>query len=203
MFSVIKMFFSKGKPTYDFIVVGLGNPGLQYERTRHNAGFMAIDKVAQKFGCEFNKHKFDAVIGECRIADKRVLLIKPQTFMNNSGRAVSAVVSFYKMPYEKVIIIFDDISLDIGNIRIRRKGSAGGHNGIKDIIELAGTEDIPRIKIGVDKKPHPDYDLKDFVLGAIPKEKTEDFNKALDKAVGAVEEICKNSIDSAMNKYSK
>jgi len=185
------------------MVVGLGNPGLQYEKTRHNAGFMAVDRLSEKFGFDFNKNKFEAIFGECKIGDKRILAVKPQTYMNNSGRAVSKIASFYKIPYQNVLVIYDDISLDIGNIRIRRKGSAGGHNGIKDIIELAGTEEIPRIKVGVDKKPNPEYDLKDFVLGKIPKDKLETFDAALDNTSKAVEEIIKKGIDSAMNKYSK
>jgi len=197
------MIFSKKGSSFDYLIVGLGNPGLSYERTRHNAGFMAIDKLAKKYKVDFNKHKFDAVYTECTIGDKRCLLVKPQTFMNNSGSAVTKIASFYKIPYENTIIMFDDISLDIGNIRIRRKGSAGGHNGIKDIIELSGTENIPRIKIGVDKKPNPDYDLKDFVLGKIPKEKLDAFDGATDKCVSAIEEIINRGIDSAMNKYSK
>ena len=197
------MFFYKNKPTYQYVVVGLGNPGLQYEKTRHNAGFMAVDKLALKFGFDFAKHKFEAVLGEFYIGDNRILAVKPQTYMNNSGSSVSKIISFYKIPVEKTIVLFDDISLDIGNIRIRRKGSAGGHNGIKDIIECCGSENIPRIKIGVDKKPNPQYDLKDFVLSKIPKEKFEDFDKSLDIAVEAVEEIIKENIDSAMNKYSR
>lgn len=197
------MFFSKRKSTYDFLVVGLGNPGLQYEKTRHNAGFLALDKLAFKHGFTFSKHKFDAVIGEFNFDGKRIMAVKPQTYMNNSGTSVEKIVSFYKIPFENVIIIFDDISLDIGNIRIRRKGSAGGHNGIKDIIECCGSEEIPRIKIGVDKKPNPEYDLKDYVLGKIPKEKYGDFEKTLETCVAAIEEIIKNGIDSAMNKYSK
>ena len=197
------MFFSKSKATYDYVIVGLGNPGLQYENTRHNAGFMAMEKLSAKYGFSFSKHKFEAVIGEFKIGDKRILAVKPQTYMNNSGRCVSKIESFYKIPVTNMIVIFDDISLDIGNIRIRRKGSAGGHNGIKDIIECCGSEDIPRIKIGVDKKPTPEYDLKDYVLSRLPKEKTEDFEKALENAICAIEEIVKNGIDSAMNKYSK
>ncbi len=197
------MIFGKEKSTFDFMVVGLGNPGLQYEKTRHNAGFMAVDRLSEKFGFDFNKNKFEAIFGECKIGDKRILAVKPQTYMNNSGRAVSKIASFYKIPYQNVLVIYDDISLDIGNIRIRRKGSAGGHNGIKDIIELAGTEEIPRIKVGVDKKPNPEYDLKDFVLGKIPKDKLETFDAALDNTSKAVEEIIKKGIDSAMNKYSK
>ena len=191
------------KPTYDFLVVGLGNPGLQYEKTRHNVGFMSADLLMKKAGGEFTKHKMDAHFGECEIGKKRILVMKPQTFMNNSGTAVSAVSKFYKIPADKIIIISDDISLDVGKIRIRRKGSHGGHNGLKDIFQLLGTDDIMRVKIGVGAKPHPDYDLADWVLGKFPKEDEENLNTALENSVKAIEEIIKRGIDSAMNKYSK
>ena len=191
------------KPTYDFLVVGLGNPGLQYEKTRHNVGFMSADLLMKKAGGEFTKHKMDAHFGECEIGKKRILVMKPQTFMNNSGTAVSAVSKFYKIPEDKIIIISDDISLDVGKIRIRRKGSHGGHNGLKDIFQLLGTDSIMRVKIGVGAKPHPDYDLADWVLGKFPKEDEENLSTALDNSVKAIEEIIKRGIDSAMNKYSK
>lgn len=191
------------KPTYDFLVVGLGNPGLQYEKTRHNVGFMSADLLMKKAGGEFTKHKMDAHFGECEIGKKRILVMKPQTFMNNSGTAVSAVSKFYKIPADKIIIISDDISLDVGKIRIRRKGSHGGHNGLKDIFQLLGTDSIMRVKIGVGAKPHPDYDLADWVLGKFPKEDEENLSTALDNSVKAIEEIITRGIDSAMNKYSK
>lgn len=191
------------KPTYDFLVVGLGNPGLQYEKTRHNVGFMSADLLMKKAGGEFTKHKMDAHFGECEIGKNRILVMKPQTFMNNSGTAVSAVSKFYKIPNDKIIIISDDISLDVGKIRIRRKGSHGGHNGLKDIFQLLGTDSIMRVKIGVGAKPHPDYDLADWVLGKFPKEDEENLGTALDNSVKAIEEIIKRGIDSAMNKYSK
>ena len=191
------------KPTYDFLVVGLGNPGLQYEKTRHNVGFMSADLLMKKEGGEFTKHKMDSHYGECEIGKKRILVMKPQTYMNNSGTAVSAVSKFYKIPLDKIIIISDDISLDVGKIRIRRKGSHGGHNGLKDIFQLLGTDDIMRVKIGVGAKPHPDYDLADWVLGKFPKEDEENLNTALENSVKAIEEIIKQGIDSAMNKYSK
>ena len=191
------------KPTYDFLVVGLGNPGLQYEKTRHNVGFMSADLLMKKAGGEFTKHKMDAHFGECEIGKKRILVMKPQTFMNNSGTAVSAVSRFYKIPADKIIIISDDISLDVGKIRIRRKGSHGGHNGLKDIFQLLGTDSIMRVKIGVGAKPHPDYDLADWVLGKFPKEDEENLSTALDNSVKAIEEIITRGIDSAMNKYSK
>ena len=191
------------KPTYDFLVVGLGNPGLQYEKTRHNVGFMSADLLMKKEGGEFTKHKMDSHFGECEIGKKRILVMKPQTFMNNSGTAVSAVSKFYKIPDDKIIIISDDISLDVGKIRIRRKGSHGGHNGLKDIFQLLGTDSIMRVKIGVGAKPHPDYDLADWVLGKFPKEDEENLSTALDNSVKAIEEIITRGIDSAMNKYSK
>lgn len=190
------------KSTFDYMVAGLGNPGIQYENTRHNAGFLAADKIADKYGVQFNRQKENAIYTDIKISDKRILLVKPQTYMNNSGSAVSALARFYKIPPEKIIVIFDDISLDVGKLRIRRKGSHGGHNGIKDIIELLGTENIPRIKIGVGQKPHPDYDLKDWVLGRFPKEQLSMLSESLAKAVLSVEEIIKNGIDSAMNKYT-
>ncbi|MBQ2135841.1 MAG: aminoacyl-tRNA hydrolase [Clostridia bacterium] len=199
---VNNMFFKKKESAYDWLIVGLGNPGLQYEKTRHNAGFMVIDALAEKYGAGFPKRKYDALIGECKIGDNRVMLVKPQTFMNLSGKAVTAICSFYKIPYDKVIVMFDDVSLDVGKIRVRRKGSDGGHNGIKDIIQLSGTSDIPRIKIGVGKKPNAEYDLKDWVLGKFSKEDLDNFQKATESGVKAAEEIVKRGIDSAMNRYN-
>lgn len=195
------MIFGKNKADF-WLIAGLGNPGLQYEKTRHNAGFMAADRIAEKYGVQFNKRKFDAVYGEFKIGENRVLLMKPQTYMNNSGSAVSGLVNFYKIPTDRIIIMFDDISLDVGKIRMRRKGSHGGHNGIKDIIELLGTDEIMRIKIGVGERQNRDYDLKDWVLGKIPSEQMPELDKALDKAAQAAKEIITGGIDSAMNKYN-
>lgn len=197
------MLFKKKTSGFEYLIVGLGNPGMQYEKTRHNAGFMAADMLAEKFECSFSRNKFDALYGDTEISGHRVIIAKPQTYMNLSGKAVVALSNFYKIPLDKIIVMFDDISLDVGKIRIRRKGSAGGHNGIKDIIELTGTEDIMRIKIGVGGKAHPDSDLKDHVLGKIPDEQTENFEGAIKNAVKAVQEIISRGIDSAMNKYSK
>lgn len=197
------MFFKSKKSAFDYLIVGLGNPGLEYAKTRHNAGFIAIDKLAKDIGCDFNKNKHSALFGEGNIGGRRVLLAKPQTYMNNSGTAVLGLSSFYKVPVENIIIMFDDISLDVGKIRIRRKGSAGGHNGIKDIIEVFGTEEIMRIKIGVGERIDKSSDLKNHVLGKISKEDLEEFDKATDMAVSAVKEIIGRGIDSAMNKYSR
>lgn len=195
------MIFGKNK-TDMWLIAGLGNPGLQYEKTRHNAGFMAADRLAQKHGAQFNKHKFDAVYADFKIGDNRILLAKPQTYMNNSGSSVTAIMNFYKIPADRLIVMFDDITLDVGKLRLRRKGSHGGHNGIKDIIELTGTDGIMRIKIGVGERENRNYDLKDWVLGKIPAEQLQELDKALDRAALAAEEIITRGIDSAMNKYN-
>ena len=192
----------KSKATYDWLVAGLGNPGLQYENTRHNAGFLAADKIAKDNNFSFNKNKFEALLGECIIAGKRILVIKPQTYMNNSGRAVQKISAFYKIPTDRIIIMHDDVSLDVGNIRMRRKGSHGGQNGMRDIIELMGTDNIMRVKIGVGKKPNPQYDLASWVLGKFPKENEKELENALEKVSRSVEEIITRGIDSAMNKYN-
>lgn len=192
----------KSKPTYDFLVAGLGNPGMQYENTRHNIGFMAVDCFAEENGFSVNKNKYEALIGECRIGDKRILVIKPQTFMNNSGRAVEKIAAFYKIPADRIIVVHDDISLDVGKIRMRRKGSHGGHNGMRDIIELLGRDDIMRIKMGVGAKPHPDYDLANWVLGRFPKEQQAELKKGIETASKAIKEIIMRGIDSAMNKFN-
>ena len=195
------MIFGKNKNDI-WLIAGLGNPGLQYEKTRHNAGFMAADRLAEKYGAQFNKHKFDAVYTDFKIGDNRILIAKPQTYMNNSGSAVTALLNFYKISTDRLIVMFDDITLDIGKLRLRRKGSHGGHNGIKDIIELAGTDEIMRIKIGVGERENRDYDLKDWVLGKIPAEQKTELDKALDRVALAAEEIITRGIDSAMNKYN-
>jgi len=198
------MFFKKDKGgTFDYLVAGLGNPGREYENTRHNAGFVAADMLSDKFNISVSKSKFDALYGDGTIAGARVLVVKPQTYMNLSGTAVQKLSAFYKIPVDKIIIMHDDVSLDVGKIRIRRKGSAGGQKGLANIIQMLGTEEIPRIKIGVGAKPHPDYDMKDWVLGKIPPEQENDFKTACLNAVKAVEEIIARGIDSAMNKYSK
>lgn len=194
------MFFKKSN--YDWLVVGLGNPGAKYENTRHNVGFMTADLFMKENGGEFNKSKMQGIFGECKIGNNRILTVKPQTFMNNSGVAVSAIAKFYKIPNDRIIIIFDDISLDVGNLRIRRKGSHGGHNGMRSIVEHLGNDNIARIKIGVGAKPHPDYDLADWVLSKFPKSDTENLNKSLENASKAIEEIITCGIDSAQNLYN-
>ena len=196
------MIFKSKTGVFDYLILGLGNPGLEYEKTRHNAGFMAIDRIAAKFGCEFNKNRHDALFGECNISGHRVILAKPQTYMNNSGSAAVKISSFYKIPLDKIIVLFDDVSLETGKLRIRPKGSDGGHRGMRDIIELTGTDSITRIKIGVGSKPHPDYDMKDWVLGKFGADDQKILDTALDKSVNAVEEIILKGTASAMNKFN-
>lgn len=197
------MFFSKKRNVERYLVAGLGNPGMQYEHTRHNAGFRAADCLAEKHSTVFNRHKFDSVFAETEISGKRVIILKPQTFMNLSGKAISRISAFYRIPADHIIIMFDDISLDTGTVRIRRKGSAGGHNGMKDIMEALGTQEIPRIKIGVGERPDRESDLKDWVLGKIPSECEKDFEDALYRAAAAAEDIIVYGVDHAMNQYSK
>lgn len=187
----------------DWIIVGLGNPGEKYEMTRHNAGFMAVDLLAEKYGCSLKKLKFKSLYGDCKIGDARVILCKPQTFMNNSGETVRDIAAFYKIPPERVLILFDDISLDVGTIRIRRKGSDGGHNGMKSIFYLTGADTFPRVKIGVGAKPRPDYDLAAWVLSKFRAEETENLKSALERAGAAATLIVGGRMDEAMNKYSK
>ena len=196
------MIFSK-QPTYQWLIVGLGNPGLQYERTRHNVGFMAVDLLMKQNEGNFSKHKFEAVFGECNIGKNRVLVVKPETYMNNSGTAIGEAAAFYKIPPERVLVLHDEISFEPGIIRIRRKGSAGGHNGLKSIIAHLASEEFPRVKIGVGKKPTPEYDLADWVLGKLPKEHSDLIDKRLADIYGACELISAGKIDDAMQKYSK
>ncbi len=186
-----------------FLVVGLGNPGMEYENTRHNAGFRVADALCEKIGVDTFRHKFDSVYGEGKLGAVKVTVAKPQTYMNLSGKAVVALSGFYKIPYDRVIIISDDISLDVGIIRLRRKGSAGGHNGLKDIFELCGTDEIMRIKVGVGERKNRESDLKDHVLGKIPTDCAKEFDDAVSRAADAVCDIINNGIDHAMNKYSK
>lgn len=195
------MFFKK-KGNDIILVAGLGNPGDEYKNTRHNIGFDAVDLLHRKFcGTSFrSKHK--ALISECKINGKRVFLVKPQTYMNLSGIAIGEICRFYKIPIENLIVIFDDISLDVGKMRIRRSGTHGGHNGMKNISEQLSSNDIMRIKIGIGKKPHPDYDLKDWVLGKFSADDMENKELSLTKAVASVEEIISGNIDRAMNKYN-
>ena len=186
-----------------FIIVGLGNIGKQYELTRHNAGFLAIDHIAEKYGAKIDRLKFHATVGEANIGGVRVLLMKPTTLMNNSGVAVGEAAAFYKIPPERVLVLHDEISFDAGIIRIRRKGSAGGHNGLKSIIAHLPGDTFPRIKIGIGKKPNPEYDLASFVLGKMPECDLKALKGRFDDIASAAEMIVKSDIDGAMARYSK
>lgn len=185
------------------IIAGLGNPGEQYTKTRHNVGFVAIDYIAEKLGVRIDRAKFHALTAEAKMGDARVLLMKPQTYMNNSGVSIGEAAAFYKIPPERVLILHDEISFEPGILRIRRKGSAGGHNGLKSIIAHLASEDFPRIKIGVGKKPTPEYDLADWVLGKLPKEHSEIIDKKREDIFDASRLIAEGKIDDAMQRYSK
>lgn len=193
----------KSKSKYDYLIVGLGNPGDKYEKTRHNVGFRIIDKIADKYNAKTFKNKFEALYADCDIDGKTVMLLKPLTYMNNSGRAVSEAVRFYKIPTDNILVISDDISMAAGRLRIRANGSHGGHNGLKDIIELLGTDNIARIKVGMGEKPHADYDLADWVLSVPSKEDTLLIEKAEDSAAQAVKVILKSGLSAAMNRFNK
>ena len=199
------MIFRKSKESggsFDLMIVGLGNPGKQYETTRHNAGFICIDLLAEKHGIKITKLKFKALMGDGRINGRRCLLLKPQTYMNLSGEAVKEAADFYKIPPEKIVVICDDISLEPGKIRIRRKGSAGGQNGMKNIISHLGTDNFPRIKVGVGAKPNPEYDLADWVLSHFTKDEVKLIKEAAEKTVGSVEYMVEDNIDKAMSNYN-
>ncbi len=185
------------------IIVGLGNPGEQYLTTRHNAGFCAIDYIASSLGVKIDRLKFKALVADATLGDKRVLLMKPQTYMNLSGEAVSEAASFYKIPPENIIVLCDDTSFDVGIMRIRRKGSHGGHNGLKNIILLLGSDAFPRIKLGVGAKPTKDYDLADWVLGNFSKTEREKLFEIFEKVYASCSLIANGKIDEAMCQYSK
>lgn len=199
---MFKSFKKDGNSGYDCLVVGLGNPGAKYETTRHNAGFLFITYLEDKLGFKVKKLKFHALIGDTKIANRKVLFMKPQTMMNNSGAAVAECANFYKIPPENIIVVFDDISLEPGKLRIRRKGSAGGHNGIKSIISHLGSENFPRIKIGVGAKPNPDYDLADWVLGNFPKKDIPAVRDAIQNGADALEMLVKGDFEGAMSRYN-
>lgn len=196
------MIFKRKTGGPEFLIVGLGNPGIQYERTRHNAGFMAIDRLADDLGVKVDRLKYKSLMCDTEINGHRCILQKPQTYMNNSGEAVIAVSTFYKIPPQNIIVISDDVSLDVGRTRIRRKGSDGGQKGLRSIISHLNTEAFPRVKIGVGAKPHPDYDMGDWVLSTFTKNETENLSKAIDKAVGAVKLLVEGKVDEAMNRYN-
>jgi len=184
-----------------FVIAGLGNPGIKYANTRHNIGFITIDYLSQQLNISVNKIKHKALVGEGRIGDEKVLLVKPQTYMNLSGESILDVVEYYKLPMDRLIVIYDDVDLNPGVLRIRPKGSSGSHNGMKSIIYLLNRDDFPRIRIGIGKQPEH-MDLADYVTGKFTKDEIPIMAEAVKKAAEAVQEIILKGIASAMNKFN-
>jgi len=180
------------------ILVGLGNPGAKYANTRHNAGFMAMDYISRKCGVDVNRSKFHALVGEGVIAGKRVLLMKPQTFMNASGEAVREAAAFYKIEPQNIIVMSDDVNLDVGRMRVRKGGSDGGQKGLRSIIEHMGNSEIPRLRFGVGQKPHPDYDMADWVLGNLSDTDKKAIDECMESAFLGIEKMISGDIDAAM-----
>ena len=185
-----------------WLLVCLGNPGKQYENTRHNIGFLTADEIERRSGVKINKLRYRALTGEVKLGGERVLVMKPQTYMNLSGEAVKLAGAFYKIPPERILVISDDVALPQGKLRIRRSGSAGGHNGLKDIIAHLGGDGFPRIKVGVGGKPHPDSDMADWVLGKFTGQDKKVMEEAIKRAADAVETLLKSGVDQAMSRYN-
>ncbi len=190
------------KPACDWLIVGLGNPGDNYSRTRHNAGFRALDVLGSKLGIKIDRAKYRGLYGQGTYNGQKLILLKPQTFMNLSGLSVMDAARFYKLPPEKIIVLFDDISLDVGRLRIRGDGSAGGHNGIKSIIGSINSQSFPRVKIGVGAKPHPDYELADWVLSAFPPAEEKLLVPALERAADACLTLIDHGVYEAANRFN-
>ena len=201
IFELFKKISSGGdmpKAPITHIVAGLGNPGDKYYLTRHNAGFLAMDYISQKYGGKVDRVKFKALCGEAMIGGVRVLLMKPQTFMNHSGEAIAEAAAFYKIPTENIILISDDVNLDIGRLRVRRKGSDGGQRGLRSTCEHLGTDNFPRIRIGVGQKPHPDYDMADWVLSEFRAEDKQTLFDSFGRVCEGLEKILAGDFDTAM-----
>ena len=196
------MFFQKSSGGASWLIVGLGNPGEKYENTRHNVGFQVVDELAERQNAPVQKLKFKALTNLLTISGEKVLVMKPVTYMNLSGEAVRPAADFYKIPPERILVISDDTALDLGKLRIRTKGSAGGHNGLKNIIQHLGTDQFPRVRVGVGQKPHPDYDLADWVLGKFLGEDKKVMDEAVKRAADAVECVLKEGADRAMNRFN-
>ena len=195
------MFFQK-KSGGEFLVVGLGNPGSKYWNTRHNVGFAALDALAEKLHARVDRVKFQALTGQATLEGQKLILLKPTTYMNLSGQAVQAAAKFYKIPPERILVMFDDISLDPGRLRVRKNGSAGGHNGIKSIISCIGSQEFPRVKIGVGAKPHPDYDLADWVLSTFPYDQREFMAETYRRAADAAITVITKGPEAAANRFN-
>ena len=196
------MLFNKKSGGVDWLLVCLGNPGDQYENTRHNVGFMVADELAERHNIPVQRLKFRALTNTITVGDQKVLLMKPVTYMNLSGEAVHEAAAFYKIPPEHILVISDEVALAPGKIRVRRSGSAGGHNGLKNIIAHLGTDQFPRIRLGVGQKPHPDYDMADWVLGKFQGEDKRAVESAVKKAADAAECLIREGVDKAMNQYN-
>lgn len=185
-----------------WLIVGLGNPGKEYEKTRHNAGFRALDVLADKLGCKIDRSKFQGIYGQTTYQGKKIYLLKPLTYMNLSGRAVLQLSAYFNIPPQRIIVLFDDISLPPGRLRIRADGSAGGHNGIKSIIAEVGSQDFPRVKIGVGAKAHPEQDLADHVLSTFSAQEEKALQSALDRAADAALCILEKNVPEAANRFN-
>lgn len=191
-----------GAKQESWLIVGLGNPGREYQSTRHNAGFRAIDLLAEKLGCKIDRAKFQGLYAQVNYGGGKLFLLKPQTYMNLSGRAVLSLSAYYSIPPERIIVLFDDISLPPGRLRIRAEGSAGGHNGIKSIIAEVGSQAFPRVKIGVGAKPNPEFDLADWVLSTFSAKEEKDLRFALENAADAALSIIDKGVPETANKYN-
>lgn len=201
---IINLFGRGGKQTssLDWILVCLGNPGDQYENTRHNVGFMTADALGERLNKPIQRLKFKALTNVVEYGGCRVLLMKPTTYMNLSGEAVREACQFYKIPPERVLVVSDDVSLPVGKLRLRRSGTAGGHNGLRNIIAQLHSDQFPRLKIGVGQKPHPDYDMADWVLGKFSKEDQKTIDAAIERALDAIECVFSQGMDKAMSQYN-
>jgi len=191
-----------GRSGCDWMVVGLGNPGKEYEKTRHNVGFRSVELLAGQLKTKIDRIKFKALTRMVNHQGKKILLVEPQTYMNLSGAAVSALATYYKVKPDHILVIFDDISLPVGRIRVRRDGSAGGHNGIKSIIQSLGTDQFPRVKVGVGAKPHPDYDLADWVLSKFSAQEEKALGPALENAAAAALLLMEQGVEKAASAYN-
>jgi PTH1 family peptidyl-tRNA hydrolase len=190
------------KPSAGWMLVGLGNPGSKYARSRHNTGFRAIDALCERQRCRCDRLRLKALTGFCELGGEKVLLVKPMTYMNLSGQAVRPLADYYKIPPEHILVIFDDVSLPVGKLRVRPDGSAGGHNGIKSLIAELGSQSFPRIKIGVGEKPHPDYDLADWVLSSFSPQEEKALAPTIERALLAAEAVIAEGTTQAMNRFN-
>ena len=191
-----------GKANETWLIVGLGNPGKEYERTRHNAGFRALDVLADKLGCKIDKGKFQGIYGQANYGGRKIMLLKPLTYMNLSGRSVLQLSAYFNIPPQRIIVMFDDISLEPGRLRVRADGSAGGHNGIKSIIQEVGSQAFPRVKIGVGAKPNPEFDLADWVLSAFSAQEEKALAVALGNAADAALSIIDRGVPETANRFN-